>query len=301
MGASATESTATDEATARGERLGQALLRRISRANRRFGMIEAGDRVMVAISGGKDSWALLDLLRRYRRRLPFDFSIVAVNLDQGHPGFPVDVLRGYLEAEGYDYRIVHKDTYAVVKREIPEGKAYCPLCSRLRRGILYATAAELGATKIALGHHRDDLIETLLLNQFFAGQLKSMAPKLRSDDGRNTIIRPLALCGEAEIAAYAACRGFPIVPCDLCGSQENLRRQQVKALLGDLERTIPGIRESLLAAAGNLKLSHLLDGRFLERSEADDGDDAEDDAPRSRGDAGDDGGLIPAASLRRRA
>ncbi len=226
-------------------------------------MIEPDDRVMVGISGGKDSWALLHLLRIYRRRLPFDFSIVAVNLDQGHPGFPAHVLRDYFEAEGYEYRIVERDTYSVVKREIPEGKAYCSLCSRLRRGILYNTAVELGATKIALGHHRDDLIETLLLNQFFAGQLKSMAPKLSSDDGRNTIIRPLALCGEAEIAAYAQLRGFPIVPCDLCGSQENLRRQQVKALIGQLEGSIPGIRESLLAAAGNLKPSHLLDGRFL--------------------------------------
>lgn len=227
-------------------------------------MIEPDDRVMVGISGGKDSWALLHLLRLYRKRLPFDFSIVAVNLDQGHPGFPAHVLREYFEAEGYEYRIVERDTYSVVKREIPEGKAYCSLCSRLRRGILYNTAVELGATKIALGHHRDDLIETLLLNQFFAGQLKSMAPKLSSDDGRNTIIRPLALCGEADIAAYAGIMGFPIVPCDLCGSQENLRRQQVKALIGSLEASIPGIRESLLAAAGNIKLSHLLDGRFLD-------------------------------------
>lgn len=244
--------------------LEQALLRRISRANRRFQMIEPDDRVMVGISGGKDSWALLHLLRLYRKRIPFDFSIVAVNLDQGHPGFPAHVLREYFEAEGYEYRIVERDTYSVVKREIPEGKAYCSLCSRLRRGILYNTAVELGATKIALGHHRDDLIETLLLNQFFAGQLKSMAPKLSSDDGRNTIIRPLALCAEADIAAYAGIMGFPIVPCDLCGSQENLRRQQVKALIGSLEASIPGIRESLLAAAGNLKLSHLLDGRFLD-------------------------------------
>jgi len=243
--------------------LEQALLRRISRANRRFQMIEPDDRVMVGISGGKDSWALLHLLRIYRRRLPFDFSIVAVNLDQGHPGFPAHVLREYFEAEGYEYRIVERDTYSVVKREIPEGKAYCSLCSRLRRGILYNIAVSLGATKIALGHHRDDLIETLLLNQFFAGQLKSMAPRLSSDDGRNTIIRPLALCGEAEIAAYAQLMGFPIVPCDLCGSQENLRRQQVKALIGSLEESIPGIRESLLAAAGNIKLSHLLDGRLL--------------------------------------
>ncbi len=247
--------------------LEQALLRRISRANRRFQMIEPDDRVMVGISGGKDSWALLHLLRLYRKRLPFDFSIVAVNLDQGHPGFPAHVLRDYFEAEGYEYRIVERDTYSVVKREIPEGKAYCSLCSRLRRGILYNTAVELGATKIALGHHRDDLIETLLLNQFFAGQLKSMAPKLSSDDGRNTIIRPLALCGEADIAAYAGMMGFPIVPCDLCGSQENLRRQQVKALIGSLEASIPGIRESLLAAAGNIKLSHLLDGRFLDGGE----------------------------------
>ena len=239
--------------------LGQALLRRISRANQRFGMIEAGDRVMVAISGGKDSWALLHLLREYRRRLPFDFEIVAVNLDQGHPGFPVEVLREHLEREGFAYRIVHKDTYSVVKREIPEGKAYCSLCSRLRRGILYDVAEELRATKIALGHHRDDVIETLLLNQLFAGQLKAMAPVLRSDDGRNTIIRPLVLCGEAEIAAYAEAMRLPVVPCDLCGSQENLKRKQVKALLADLERTIPGVRESLLAAAGNAKPSHLLD------------------------------------------
>ncbi len=251
-------------------------------------MIEAHDRVMVAISGGKDSWALLHLLRLYRRRLPFDFSIVAVNLDQGQPGFPASVLRDYLEAEAYEYRIVERDTYSVVVREVPEGKAYCSLCSRLRRGILYNTAVELGATKIALGHHRDDLIETLLLNQFFAGQLKSMAPKLRSDDGRNTIIRPLALCAEADIAAYAGIIGFPIIPCDLCGSQENLRRKQVKTLLADLERTMPGIRESLLAAAGNLKLSHLLDGRFLPEQRA---DQAEEQGP--------DAGLIPASSLAR--
>jgi len=243
-------------------------------------MLEGGDRIMVAISGGKDSWALLHLLRAYRRRVPFDFEIVAVNLDQGHPGFPVDVLREHLERERFDYRIVHKDTYAVVKREIPEGKAYCSLCSRLRRGILYNTAVELGATKIALGHHRDDLIETLLLNQFFAGQLKSMAPVLRSDDGRNTIVRPLALCAEADLAAYAELRRFPIVPCDLCGSQENLRRQQVRELLRQLEATIPGVRKSLLAAAGNLKPSHLLDLRLRDRAQnAPTAEDEDEDAP----------------------
>ncbi|MEZ4448109.1 MAG: tRNA 2-thiocytidine(32) synthetase TtcA [Nannocystaceae bacterium] len=276
--------------------LEEALLRRISRANRRFGMIEADDRVMVAISGGKDSWALLHLLRAYRRRLPFDFSIVAVNLDQGHPGFPVERLRDHLEAEGFEYRILHQDTYSVVKREVPEGKAYCSLCSRLRRGILYDAAVRLGATKIALGHHRDDVIETLLLNQLFAGQLKAMAPRLRSDDGRNTLIRPLVLCGEAEIAAYAAQEGFPVVPCDLCGSQENLRRQQVKALIQGLEATIPGVRESLLAAAGNLKPSHLLDLSFLSGQVARDmSSETEADEPERPADAG----LIAVSRLRR--
>lgn len=225
-------------------------------------MIAAGDRVMVAISGGKDSWGLLHLLRAYRTVVPFEFSIVAVNLDQGHPGFPVEVLRQHLEREGFEYRIVSKDTYSVVKREIPEGKAYCSLCSRLRRGILYDTAVELGATKIALGHHRDDLIETLLLNQLYAGQIKAMAPVLRSDDGRNTIVRPLILCAERELAAFAVEQGFPIVPCDLCGSQENLKRVEVRRLLAQLEQHNPLVRQNLLAAAGNIKPSHLLDDRL---------------------------------------
>lgn len=242
-------------------RLQQSLLRRISRANRRFGLIEAGDRVMVAISGGKDSWGLLHLLRAYRAVVPFEFTMVAVNLDQGHPGFPVQVLRDYLEREGHEYRIVQRDTYSVVKREIPEGKAYCSLCSRLRRGILYNTAVELGCTKIALGHHRDDLIETLLLNQLYAGQLKAMTPRLRSDDGRNTIIRPLILCEERELAAFAVEQGFPIVPCDLCGSQEQLKRVEVRRLLAQLEQVNPQVRQNLLAAAGNIKPSHLLDPR----------------------------------------
>lgn len=253
-------------------RLQQSLLRKISRANRRFGMIAPGDRVMVAISGGKDSWGLLHLLRAYRSLVPFDFTMVAVNLDQGHPGFPVQVLRDYLEREGHEYRIVHKDTYSVVKREVPAGKAYCSLCSRLRRGILYDTAVELGATKIALGHHRDDLIETLLLNQLYAGQLKAMAPVLRSDDGRNTIVRPLILCEERELAAFAAEQGFPIVPCDLCGSQDHLKRVEVRRLLVQLEQGNPQVRQNLLAAAGNIKPSHLLDPRVRgaddERDEA---------------------------------
>jgi len=253
-------------------RLQQSLLRKISRANRRFGMIAPGDRVMVAISGGKDSWGLLHLLRAYRSLVPFDFTMVAVNLDQGHPGFPVTVLRDYLEREGHEYRIVQKDTYSVVKREVPAGKAYCSLCSRLRRGILYDTAVELGATKIALGHHRDDLIETLLLNQLYAGQLKAMAPVLRSDDGRNTIVRPLILCEERELAAFAAEQGFPIVPCDLCGSQDHLKRVEVRRLLTQLEQSNPQVRQNLLAAAGNIKPSHLLDPRVRgaddERDEA---------------------------------
>ena len=253
-------------------RLQQTLLRQIGRANKQFGLIEGGDRVMVAISGGKDSWSMLHLLRAYQKVVPFDFSIVAVNLDQGHPGFPAHVLRGYLEREGYEHRIVHKDTYAVVKREIPEGKAYCSLCSRLRRGILYDVAVEIGCTKIALGHHRDDLIETLLLNQMYAGQLKAMAPRLRSDDGRNTIVRPLILCEERDLAAFAEEQGFPVVPCDLCGSQENLKRVEVRRLLAQLEASNPAVRRNLLAAAGNVKPSHLLDPR-LAGAEAEDDDE----------------------------
>ncbi|HEY8377908.1 MAG TPA: tRNA 2-thiocytidine(32) synthetase TtcA [Nannocystis sp.] len=254
--------------------LQQKLLRQLSRANRRFGLIEDGDRVMVAISGGKDSWALLHLLRAYRKLAPIDFSCVAVNLDQGHPGFPVEVLRAYLEREGYEYEILHVDTYSVVKREIPQGKAYCSLCSRLRRGILYDAAVRLGCTKIALGHHRDDLIETLLLNQLYAGQLKAMAPRLRSDDGRNTIIRPLILCEERDLAAFAVEQGFPVVPCDLCGSQENLRRAFVRKLLRELEAENPDVRRSLLAAAGNVKPSHLLDARLKAASAGADEDES---------------------------
>lgn len=252
--------------------LRQGLLRTISRANKRFGMIAAGDRIMVAISGGKDSWALLHLLRDYQKVVPFEFSLVAVNLDQGHPGFPAHVLREHLEREAFEYRIVERDTYSIVKREIPAGKAYCSLCSRLRRGILYNTAAELGATKIALGHHRDDLIETLLLNQLYAGQIKAMAPVLRSDDGRNTIIRPLIFCAERDLAAFAAEQHFPIVPCDLCGSQENLKRVEVRRLLAQLELLNPQVRQNLLAAAGNIKPSHLLDDRLATPAAADEDD-----------------------------
>jgi tRNA 2-thiocytidine biosynthesis protein TtcA len=240
-------------------KLERRLLRSISQLNREFALIEPDDHIMVAISGGKDSWALLHLLRAYERMLPFAFTMVAVNLDQGHPGFPVEVLRAHLEAEGFGYRLVARDTHTVVKHNTRAGKAYCSLCSRLRRGILYDVAVELGATKIALGHHRDDVIETLLLNAMYAGQLKAMPAKLHSDDGRNTIIRPLASAAEADIARYAALREFPIVPCDLCGSQPNLKRQEVKRLLATLEQDNPLVRKNLLAAIANVKPSHLWD------------------------------------------
>lgn len=244
------------------------LLRRMSRLNREFALIEPGDRIMVAISGGKDSWAMLHLLRAYIRIVPFAYELIAVNLDQGHPGFPVATLRAHLEAEGFAHHLVHVDTYSVVKANTREGKAYCSLCSRLRRGILYDVAQELGCTKIALGHHRDDVIETLLLNLFHAGQLKAMPAKLRSDDGRNTIIRPLAACAEAELARYVELSGFPVVPCDLCGSQPNLERRKVKQLLATLERDNPLLRAHMLAAIGNVKPSHLWDHALLGGSEA---------------------------------
>jgi tRNA 2-thiocytidine biosynthesis protein TtcA len=238
----------------------------MSRLNRRHELIEADDRIMVAISGGKDSWALLHLLRVYRRRLPFDFSLVAVNLDQGQPGFSSEAMRAYLEAQDYEYRLIARDTYTVVKENVAEGKAYCSLCSRLRRGILYDVAEELGATKVALGHHRDDVIETLLLNLFYSGQLKAMPPKLRSDDGRNTIIRPLAWAAEADIEAFASERAFPIIPCNLCGSQDGLKRERVRELLRQLEAENPLVRKNLIAAIGNVKPSHLHDEALLERS-----------------------------------
>ncbi len=239
------------------------LLRRMSQLNREFTLIEPGDRIMVAISGGKDSWAMLHLLRAYERVVPFAYELIAVNLDQGHPGFPIEVLRGHLEAEGFEYRLIHKDTYSVVQANTAAGKAYCSLCSRLRRGILYDVAVELGASKIALGHHRDDVIETLLLNLFNSGQLKAMPAKLHSDDGRNTIIRPLASCAESEIAEYARLANFPIVPCDLCGSQPNLERKKVKQLLATLELDNPRIRSHMIAAVANVKPSHLWDKQLL--------------------------------------
>jgi tRNA 2-thiocytidine biosynthesis protein TtcA len=245
-----------------GSRLQAKLLRRIGRLNKAFGLIEPDDRIMVAISGGKDSWSLLDLLRAYERVVPFSFEVVAVNLDQGQPGFEQQRIVDYLRQHGYAHEMVFQDTYRVVVSETKQGKAYCSLCSRLRRGILYDLAAKLGASKIALGHHRDDVIETALLNAFYAGQLKAMPPKLNSDDGRNVIIRPLAYCAEADLAAYAAEREFPILPCDLCGSQEALKRKRIKGLLAELELENPEVRSHLMAALGNVKPTHLYDQRL---------------------------------------
>jgi tRNA 2-thiocytidine biosynthesis protein TtcA len=250
------------------ELLERRLLAQVARTSHEYGLIEPDDRILVAVSGGKDSMTLLYLLREIAKRAPFAFSLVAVNLDQGHPGFPERVLPDYFEREGYEYRILKEDTYSIVKSKIPEGKTYCSLCSRLRRGILYSAARELGATKIALGHHRDDAIETLLLNLFYSGQLKAMPPRLVSDDGDNVVIRPLALCAEKDIAALAAAKRFPIVPCDLCGSQDNLKRQEVKRLLADLERDNPQLRGNLTAALGNVRPTHLFDKK-LYRDEPD--------------------------------
>jgi tRNA 2-thiocytidine biosynthesis protein TtcA len=224
-----------------------------------FSMIEAGDKVMVCLSGGKDSYAMLDVLMRLREKSPVPFELVAVNLDQRHPGFPEHVLPEYLESVGVPYRIVVQDTYSVVKRVIPEGKTMCGLCSRLRRGALYKAAGELGANKIALGHHRDDILETFFLNLFHGGKLKTMPPKLISDDGKHVVIRPLAYVEESDLAAYAEARAFPIIPCDLCGSQEQMQRKLVKAMLRDWEKQFPGRVESIFNALSSVTPSHLLD------------------------------------------
>ena len=245
-------------------KLAKRLRRQVGEAIADFGMIEAGDRVMVCLSGGKDSHALLDVLLALQTKSPVDFELVAVNLDQKQPGFPEHVLPEYLKSRGVPFRIVEQDTYSVVKRVIPEGKTMCSLCSRLRRGALYRVAAELGATKIALGHHRDDILATFFLNLFHGGQLKAMPAKLRSDDGRHVVIRPLAYVAEADLAAYAGQRAFPIIPCTLCGSQDNLQRQVVGRMIEEWERRYPGRIESILRALTEVRPSHLLDRKLFD-------------------------------------
>lgn len=245
-------------------KLHKRLCRLVGQAIGDFNMIEDGDKVMVCVSGGKDSYALLDILLTLRERAPIDFDIVAVNLDQKQPGFPADVLPTYLRSLEVPFHIETQDTYSIVKRLIPEGKTTCSLCSRLRRGILYRVAGELGATKIALGHHRDDIIETFFLNMFFGSKLKAMPPKLQSDDGKHIVIRPMAYVREVDTERYAELRQFPIIPCDLCGSQENLQRKQIKMMLREWEKKHPGRVENIFSSLATVVPSHLMDRSLFE-------------------------------------
>ena len=245
-------------------KLAKRLRRLAGQAIADFGMIEQGDRVMVCLSGGKDSFSLLEVLLHLKEKAPIHFDVIAVNLDQKHPGFPEDVLPTYLASRGVPFRIVEQDTYSVVKRVIPEGKTMCGLCSRLRRGVLYRVAGELGATKIALGHHRDDVLATFFLNLFYQGKLKAMPAKLVSDDGKHVVIRPLAYVAEDDLAAYAEAKAFPIIPCNLCGSQEMLQRKQVGEMLKSWERLNPGRIESILRALTDVAPSHLLDRKLFD-------------------------------------
>ena len=237
---------------------GRELLHNVGRAIADFDLISAGDRILVALSGGKDSYALLLLLEAMRRRAPVQFELLAVHLDQGQPGHSPEPLRAWLAENGFEHRIVREDTYAIVKETVPEGRTPCSMCARLRRAILYRFADELGCTKIALGHHRDDAVETLLLNLFFAGKLASMPARLISDDGAHTVLRPLIYCAEQDLADFAAERHVPILPCNLCGSQPNAQRKQMKSLLTRMEAEHPNLRQTMLAALGNVHLSHLL-------------------------------------------
>ena len=247
-----------------GNKLAKRLRRQVGEAVADFDMIHDGDKVMVCLSGGKDSYALLDILLSLKSHAPVAFEIVAVNLDQKHPGYPATVLPDYLASIGVPFRIIEQDTYSVVKRVIPEGKTMCSLCSRLRRGALYRVAREIGATKIALGHHRDDILETFFLNLFHGGRLKAMPPKLVSDDGQHIVIRPLAYCKEPDLEEYAKLRQFPIIPCNLCGSQDNLQRQVVKSMLQEWDRKFPGRLETMFASLQRASPSHLLDARLFD-------------------------------------
>jgi tRNA 2-thiocytidine biosynthesis protein TtcA len=250
------------------ERLERRLLRATARAIEDFALVQGGDSILVAVSGGKDSYTLLHLLQRLRERAPVHFDLVAVNLDQGHPGFPAATIEAHFRAVGVPFRMLKQDTLSIVRRVVPEGETYCSACSRLRRGILYNAAVELGCNKIALGHHRDDLVETLLLAALYSGRLKSMPPKLLSDDGRNVVIRPMCYAAEEDIGAFAAEMRFPVVPCDLCGSQPNLQRQRVKALLKELSGEHPAVKGNLLHALATVVPSHLLDRRLHRLAEA---------------------------------
>lgn len=245
-------------------KLQKRLRRYVGRAIDDFKMIEAGDRIMVCLSGGKDSYGMLDILINLQHSAPVDFELVAVNLDQKQPGFPEDVLPAYLETLNIEYHILEKDTYSVVKAKIPEGKTTCGLCSRLRRGSLYAFAEEINCNKIALGHHRDDIVETMFLNMFYGSKLSAMPPKLLSDDGRNVVIRPMAYCKEVDLAAYAEIKQFPIIPCNLCGSQEKLQRQEVKKMLTDWEQNYPGRVQSIFGALQNVAPSQLADTQLFD-------------------------------------
>jgi tRNA 2-thiocytidine biosynthesis protein TtcA len=245
-------------------KLEKKLRHHVGQAISEYNMIEEGDKIMVCLSGGKDSYALLDILMRLKKSAPINFTLVAVNLDQKQPGFPEHILPNYLESLGVEYQIVEEDTYAIVKDKIPEGKTTCSLCSRLRRAILYKAAKSLGATKIALGHHRDDMLETLMLNMFYGGKMKSMPAKLVSDNGEHVVIRPLAFCKESELIAYSDLKEFPIIPCNLCGSQPNLQRQNIKAMLNDWEQNFPGRIESMFTALKNVVPSHLCDNKIFD-------------------------------------
>jgi tRNA 2-thiocytidine biosynthesis protein TtcA len=246
------------------QRLKKRLESNVGKAIADYNMIEHGDTVLVCISGGKDSYTLLSALMALRERAPVDFRLIAMNLDQKQPGFPEEVLPAYLAGLGIEYRIVEQDTYSIVKEKIPEGKTTCSLCSRLRRGIIYRTAKELGANKIALGHHRDDMVHTLFLNLFFGGKLKAMPPKLVTDDGAHVVIRPLAYCAESDIARFARGMEYPIIPCNLCGSQDNLQRQKIREMMADWDRRYPGRTEAVFSALQNVVPSHLADHKLFD-------------------------------------
>ena len=246
------------------KRLERRLERSVGKAIADYRMIDSGDVVLVCLSGGKDSYTMLEILQALKRRAPVSFELIAMNLDQKQPGFPAHVLPDYLKNKAVPFKIIEEDTYSIVKETIPEGKTMCSLCSRLRRGIIYRVAAALGATKIALGHHRDDILETFFLNMMYGGRLKTMPPKLLSDDHRHVVIRPLAYCAESDIARYARAKAFPIIPCNLCGSQENLKRQTVKDMLNDWEKTTPGRKETMFQSLSRVTPSHLLDATLFD-------------------------------------